>query len=79
MEWGMFTELGIVDERTPVIAVVHDVQVVEDRLTPGPTDIIVDIIVTPSGVLQANRSHPRPRGIKWEMLSADTIAATPPS
>jgi hypothetical protein len=44
LEWGMFTDLGIVDEATPVVAVVHDVQVVEERLFPSPTDIIVDKI-----------------------------------
>ena len=36
LEWGMFTDLGIVDETTPVAASVHDVQVVEDKLLPEP-------------------------------------------
>ncbi len=78
MEWGMFTELGIVDEEVPVIAIVHDVQVVEDKLTPSPTDIIVDMIATPSAMIEVKRSHPRPRGIKWPLLDAAAIAATPP-
>ena len=78
LEWGMFTELGIVDEATPVAAVVHDVQVVEDRLFPSPTDIIVDWIATPARLHRVERKNPRPRGVKWELLAPEQIEATPP-
>lgn len=78
LEWGMFTELGIADERTPVIAVVHDVQVVAETLSPNPTDIIVDWIATPDRLHEAAREDPRPHGVKWELLTAETIEATPP-
>jgi 5-formyltetrahydrofolate cyclo-ligase len=78
LEWGMFTDLGIADETTPVLAAVHDVQVVEDKLVPSPTDIIVDWIATPTRLHRVARSHKRPRGIRWELLSPETIAATPP-
>ena len=44
----MFTDLGLVDESTPVHAVVHDVQLVEDQLQPSETDILVDRIFTPT-------------------------------
>lgn len=77
LEWGMFTEIGVVDETTPVAAVVHDVQVVEERLEPGPTDITVDWIATP-GALHAVERGPRPHGVQWELLSPEQIAATPP-
>ncbi len=78
LEWGMFTDLGVADERTPVVAVVHDVQVVEDTLSPSPTDIIVDYIAAPDTLHEATRDNPRPRGVKWELLSAESIEATPP-
>lgn len=78
LEWGMFTDLGIVDESTPVAALVHDVQVVEDKLYPSPTDIIVDLIATPSRLHRVERRQPRPRGVKWELLEPAQIAATPP-
>ena len=77
LEWGMFTEIGIVDEQTPVGAVVHDVQVVEDILQPSETDILVDDIATPTRHLAIKRGI-RPRGVKWEMLSPEQIAQTPP-
>lgn len=78
LEWGMFTDLGVADEQTPVVAVVHDVQVVEDALSPSSTDIIVDYIATPDTLHAAMRDNPRPSGVKWELLTAQTIEATPP-
>lgn len=78
LEWGMFTELGLADEGTPVVAVVHDVQVVEDSLTPSETDILVDAIATPTRLLEVRRRSRRPRGVKWPLLDAAQIEATPP-
>ena len=78
LEWGMFTDIGIAGEQTPVVAVVHDVQVVEDTLFPSPTDIIVDYIATPDKLHEAARKDSRPRGIKWELLEPEIIEATPP-
>ena len=78
LEWGMFTDIGVADEHTPVVAVVHDLQVVEDALSPSPTDIIVDYIATPNHLHEATRENPRPSGVKWEMLTAQTIETTPP-
>ena len=78
LEWGMFTDIRVADERTPVVAVVHDVQVVEDGLAPSPTDIIVDYIATPDRLHVATREDPRPRGVKWELLEPETIEVTPP-
>jgi 5-formyltetrahydrofolate cyclo-ligase len=35
LEWGMFTDLGLVDETTPVIAVVHDCRWSRKSCTPS--------------------------------------------
>jgi 5-formyltetrahydrofolate cyclo-ligase len=77
LEWGMFTDLGVAGEETPVAAFVHDVQVIEEPLTPGPTDISADLIVTPTRTIATKRA-PRPAGVKWELLGPEQIAATPP-
>ena len=53
-------------------------QIVEDALSPSRTDIIVDWIATPDRLHEAAREDPRPRGVKWELLTAKTIEATPP-
>lgn len=78
MEWGMFTDLGLADDATPVVAAVHDVQVVEDKLHPSETDILVDLIATPTRMIEVTGRGRRPRGIKWNLLEKDTIEATPP-
>jgi len=78
LEWGMFTDIGLADDATPVIAAVHDVQVVEEKLPASQTDIIVDLIATPSRLIEIGRHARRPRGIQWQLISPDLIAATPP-
>lgn len=78
LEWGMFTDLGLVDESTPVVAVVHDVQVVQDKLIPSETDILVDYIATPSGLHTVERRAKRPHGVKWGLLDPRQIEQTPP-
>ncbi|MEM6383157.1 MAG: 5-formyltetrahydrofolate cyclo-ligase [Pseudomonadota bacterium] len=78
LEWGMFTDLGLVDEDTPVIAVVHDVQLVEDQLQPSETDILVDQIATPGQMHTVARRAKRPSGVKWDLLEQKQIDETPP-
>ncbi|MFT4783295.1 MAG: 5-formyltetrahydrofolate cyclo-ligase [Yoonia sp.] len=78
LEWGMFTDLGLVDETTPVMAVVHDVQLVEDQLQPSETDILVDKIATPTQMYTVERRAKRPSGVKWPLLDPKQIAQTPP-
>ena len=77
MEWGMFTDIGVADEQSPVVAVVHDVQVVEEKLFASETDILVDAIATPTRYLTVKRGR-RPKGIKWELVEPEQLAATPP-
>ena len=78
LEWGMFTDLGMVDETTPVVAVVHDCQLVEEKLQPSETDILVDMIATPSRLHVVERRAKRPKGVRWELLDPEQIANTPP-
>jgi len=78
LEWGMFADLKIVDENTPIIAVVHDVQVVDFDLEPSNTDIIVDWIITNNQKLSTNRKKNRPSGIYWNLLEKGMLEATPP-
>lgn len=78
LEWGMFTDLGLVDEQTPVAAVVHDCQVVHEKLHPSSTDILVDYIATPGGLHTVERRAKRPRGVIWELLEKKQIDQTPP-
>jgi len=78
LEWGMFTDLGLADESTPVVAVVHDCQLVEETLQPSETDILVDMIATPGKLHAVQRRARRPKGVKWPLLELKQIADTPP-
>ncbi|MDR3473167.1 MAG: 5-formyltetrahydrofolate cyclo-ligase [Devosia sp.] len=78
LEWGMFTDLGLADDQTPVIAAVHDVQVVDDKLHPSETDILVDTIATPTRLLTVERRGRRPRGVKWDLVTPEQLESTPP-
>lgn len=78
LEWGMFTDLGFVNEETPVHAVVHDVQLVRELLQPSETDILVDKIFTPGGTHVVEHRAKRPRGVKWSLLDPKQIVQTPP-
>ena len=78
LEGGKFTDLGLVDEQTPVPAVVHDEQLVEEQWQPSETDILVDTIFTPARTHRVERRAKRPRGVKWPLLDPKQIADTPP-
>jgi len=78
LEWGMFADIKVVDEGTPIIAIVHDVQVVDFDLEPSNTDIIVDWIVTNKMKLSTKRKKNRPSGIYWDLLEKGMLEATPP-
>ncbi len=78
LEWGMFTDLSLVDDNTPVAAVVHECQLVEEKLHPTETDILVDMIATPERLHVVERRAKRPRGVKWGLLDPQQIAVTPP-
>ncbi|SON56762.1 5-formyltetrahydrofolate cyclo-ligase family protein [Hartmannibacter diazotrophicus] len=78
LEWGMFTDLGLMQETTPVAAIVHDVQVVDDKLFASETDIAIDMIATPTGLIRVDRQSKRPRGVRWDLVTKQQIADTPP-
>ena len=78
LEWGIFADIKVVNENTNIIAVVHNVQVVNFNLKPSDTDIIVDYIVTNNEYLSTKRKQTRPKGIYWEKLEKGMFEATPP-
>lgn len=78
LEWGMFTDLGLADEQSLIVAAVHDVQIVEERLNVSESDIALDFIATPSRLIEITRNRRRPRGVRWNEVSAEEIQSIPP-
>jgi 5-formyltetrahydrofolate cyclo-ligase len=77
LEYGLLRAAGAVRERTPVVTTVHPLQVVPHAIEMRAHDIRLDVIVTPDGVLRCISGGQRPRGIYWECLGEDQVAAIP--
>lgn len=76
LEFAILRELGLVDQQTPILTTVHDVQVVE-KIDLDPYDVPVDWIVTPTQVIETRTSRPRPPGLLWEYISEEMLAGMP--
>jgi 5-formyltetrahydrofolate cyclo-ligase len=78
LEWAMTYKIGSADETTPVIAFVHDCQVVPIHLDPSPFDTVCDLIITPSRVIEVQGATKPTRGVLWERLSPGMLDNIPP-
>lgn len=76
LEYGILREYDLMDEDTPIVTTVHDVQVI-DRIPKEPHDLTVDYILTPTRALRVCRRGGRPVGILWDLLSEEKIAEIP--
>jgi 5-formyltetrahydrofolate cyclo-ligase len=77
LEFALLRDLGLVGEKTPIVTTVHPLQIVEESIPMEAHDIPVDLIATPDAVLSIAPRRPRPRGIQWDLLTDDQIAAIP--
>jgi len=77
LEWALLRHLGLVTARTPLVASVHDCQVLEAHVRPGPHDAVVDVIVTPTRVLNCAPALPKPDGIFWREIRGQAASANP--
>lgn len=77
IEMGLLVEAGLVDDATVLAATVHELQVFSiDNFPEEPHDFRLDLIVTPSQVIECARVQ-RPAGIDWALLPAAKVAAIP--
>ena len=77
IEWGLLREYDKVSEGTPVVTTVHDIQVVEYDFKVEPYDVPVDIIITPTRIIKANRIREKPKGIYWDLMEEKKISNIP--
>lgn len=77
LEFGLLREAGKVTGRTPILTTVHPLQIVPYETEMLPHDIPLDWIVTADGPLRCSAGYPKPRGIYWEFLDEEKIAAIP--
>jgi 5-formyltetrahydrofolate cyclo-ligase len=77
LEWAVLAELGLVGPWTTVVTTVHPLQIVRRGIPMLPHDVPLDRIITPTGIIQCPRRHPRPTGIIWDALEPEKIAEVP--
>jgi 5-formyltetrahydrofolate cyclo-ligase len=78
LEFALARQIGAVTAATPVLTTVHDLQVVKTAIPMTDHDVPVDFIVTPERVIRPPRAFAKPRGIRWDALSPEQLAAMPP-
>jgi 5-formyltetrahydrofolate cyclo-ligase len=77
LEYAIAIELGIITPATPIVTNVHPLQIITGRIALAPHDIPVDFVVTPEKVIATKTRLSRPRGIYWDYLDEEKIAALP--
>ncbi|MFB6489906.1 MAG: 5-formyltetrahydrofolate cyclo-ligase [Thermoproteus sp. AZ2] len=77
LEWGILTELGKAGPSTAVATTVHDLQFIDEEIPREPFDLPVDIIATPSRIVEVSPRPPKPRGILWEYVDEGLLAEVP--
>jgi 5-formyltetrahydrofolate cyclo-ligase len=60
LEWLILSSLQLVNDQTPILAVVHDYQVVDFDCPPLPFGVSIDQIITPTRLIDTGRPYPRP-------------------
>jgi len=76
MEYAILRELELVDEGTPIMTTVHDLQIVEDAPVEEH-DFSVDLIATPTRMMRTRGPRRRPGGIIWERVSEKRLDEIP--
>ena len=80
VEWGIASEIGVVDASTPVATLVHDVQIVDSKSFScdmmEPHDLPVDIIATPTQLLRCH-AHTERNKVLQTASSSEKILSKP--
>ncbi len=78
LEQGIFRELGLVDDSTPIATTVHSRQVVERQAVEMEShDSALHFIATEAELIETRTTHPQPRGVDWSKLRPDQFADVP--
>lgn len=78
VEWGIFTDLKMIDDKTITVTVVDDTQIVDYHFQPSEYDTITDYIITPTRMIKVKPRYKRPAGIHWDTLKRELYDTIPP-
>lgn len=77
LEFALARAVGAVNDATPVLTTVHELQVLDAEIPMTAHDVPVDLIVTPQRIIRCPRPFPKPKGIQWDELTPAQINAMP--
>jgi 5-formyltetrahydrofolate cyclo-ligase len=77
LEFALLTEEKKIGRNTPIVTSVHPLQIVDEPMPMTEHDIPLNAIVTPNEIIEILLNLPRPKGIYWDMLPSEKIAAIP--
>lgn len=74
LEYGILRELGVVNDKTPILTTVHDLQVINENIPMEVHDFTVDYYATPTRLTKVESSlKHKPKGIYWELLTPELM------
>lgn len=76
IEAALLASAGLIGPETVIVTTVHDLQVVTEPIPEATHDFHVDLIVTPTQVIQCTQRK-RPAGITWAEMPAAKIRQIP--
>lgn len=77
LEYMILREIGSVNEQTPIVALVDDLQV-RKHVPMEEKDVAVDFICTPTRVITIERRLARPSQIPWNLLPEKALKGMRP-
>jgi 5-formyltetrahydrofolate cyclo-ligase len=77
LEFALLTEEKRIDRKSPIVTSVHPLQIANEPIPMTEHDIPLSAIVTPNEIIEIELTLPRPKGIYWDMLPLEKIAAIP--
>jgi 5-formyltetrahydrofolate cyclo-ligase len=77
LEFALLTEEKKIGRNTPIVTSVHPLQIVDEPMPMTEHDIPLNAIVTPNEIIEILLNLPRPKGIYWDFLPSEKIAAIP--
>jgi 5-formyltetrahydrofolate cyclo-ligase len=78
LELGIFREVGIVTDATPICTTVHSVQVVaDDAVVMQGHDSALNWIATEGELIRTDTPYPQPKGVAWDAVQPDQFETIP--
>lgn len=77
LEFAIARHFNLIDDSTPVITTVHEVQILDREFPWKPYDIPVDYIITPIRAIKTDGKFKKPSGIFPDLLQKEMIKEIP--